>query len=69
MIYCHENVIKYSENHPIEYKIEILQHYLMLWKAKLHNKYWKKELTDNVKKKIEIHIAELETLNKEILNG
>ena len=62
MIYIHENTIHYYGECDTNRKILLVSAHLTMWRAKLGNKYWKKELIDNVKKKIEIHTLELERL-------
>lgn len=63
MIYIFENKIYFYGNFDIQYKKDLLSKHLILWKAKLGNKYSQKELIDNVKTKIDLHNKELEKYN------
>ena len=64
MIYVHDNAIFYYGDYDHHRKIEMVGEQLVCWRAKLGNKYWKKELMENVKRKIELFTHELEMLKE-----
>jgi DNA-binding protein Fis len=65
MIYTYENEIFYSDNHDITHKQRMASEQLTQWQAKQRNKYWNKELMENVKRKIEIYTEELVRLKQQ----